>query len=79
VARRHFRELLEAKQARVRQGPAYPPANPHTGQRDLIPAHMASDESSPPPPAEGSPDPEATYGGPTFAHGRGNQGMRRQK
>jgi hypothetical protein len=78
VARRHFRELLEAKQARVRQGPAYPAANPYTGQHDLIPAHVASDESSPPA-AEGNPDPEATYGSPAFAHGRGNQGMRRQK
>jgi hypothetical protein len=78
VARRHFRELLEAKQARVRQGPAYPPANPYTGQHDPIPADVPSDESSPPP-AESSPDAEATYGSPAFSHGRGNQGMRRQK
>jgi len=63
----------------VRQGPAYPPANPYTGQRDVPPVHEASVENAPSPPSADAPDPEATYGGPGFTHGRGNQGMRQQK
>ncbi|HJU38226.1 MAG TPA: hypothetical protein VJ724_01540 [Tahibacter sp.] len=69
TARRHFQQLLEAKQARVRQGPSYPAPNDFTGQRDVDAA----------PADAGTPSPESTYGDPTFAHGRGNQGMRPQK
>jgi hypothetical protein len=30
----HFRELLRAKQDRVRQGPSYPAPNAYTGRHD---------------------------------------------
>jgi hypothetical protein len=71
VARQHFRELLEAKQQRVKQGPSYPAPNAFTGR-----PHEAGE---PAPAAQDSkPDVEATYGEGEFAHGRGNQGMRGQ-
>ena len=75
VARRHFQELLEAKQERVRQGPSYPAPNAFTGRRDEAEISSAAE---PAPPEPGTGTPEAVYGGPEFAHGRGNQGMRRQ-
>jgi hypothetical protein len=79
VARRHFREILEAKQQRVKQGPSYPAPNAFTGR-----PHDAADAAGPPPgdPAPSTqntkPDAEATYGEGEFTHGRGNQGMRGQ-
>jgi hypothetical protein len=74
VAQRHFRELLEAKQARVRQGPSYPPANEFSGNR---PAALTGNA---PPASPSSPsDAPAIEGGSMPAHGRGNEGMRRQK
>lgn len=74
VARRHFRKLLEAKQARVRQGPSYPPANEFSG------SHRASLATSAPPSSPLSPsDAPAVEGGSMPAHGRGNEGMRPQK
>ena len=80
MARRHFQELLEAKQERVRQGPSYPPANDFTGQRAADGSSPASpSEPAPQPPNANQPAPESTYGDPAFTHGRGNQGMRPQK
>jgi hypothetical protein len=32
----HFRELLRAKQDRVRQGPSYPAPNAYTGRHDSV-------------------------------------------
>jgi hypothetical protein len=32
VAIEHFREVLRAKQERVRQGPSYPAPNPYSGR-----------------------------------------------
>ncbi|HEX5122117.1 MAG TPA: hypothetical protein VFV97_02635 [Rhodanobacteraceae bacterium] len=74
VARQHFRELLEAKQQRDKQGPSYPAPNaftgrPHEGTASPAPANE---------PSETAPDVEATYGEGEFKHGRGNQGMRGQ-
>jgi hypothetical protein len=79
IARRHFQELLQAKQERVKQGPSYPPANPYTGRRDAV-ASMphGGDESASPPSLSNAPEPEATFGSSETMHGRGNQGMRRQ-
>jgi hypothetical protein len=34
LAMQHFRELLRAKQDRVRQGPNYPAPNAYTGRHD---------------------------------------------
>jgi hypothetical protein len=34
LAMQHFRELLRAKQERVRQGPSYPAPNAYTGRHD---------------------------------------------
>ena len=82
VARQHFQELLEAKQARVRQGPSYPAANAFTGQRAADGSAPAPGSDSAPPPAppdSGKPAPEATFGESSARHGRGNQGMRPQK
>ncbi len=76
VARQHFQELLEAKIERVRQGPSYPPANEFTGQR---PSESGAAGDARSPGDANKPAPEATYGDPTFTHGRGNQGMRPQK
>jgi hypothetical protein len=76
VARRHFLEILKAKQERVRQGPAYPPANAFTGQRDAAAAAPSGDA---PTPASEPAEPAGTFDGPELAHGRGNQGMRPQK
>jgi hypothetical protein len=59
----------------VRQGPGYPRANEFTGQREVSTGSADTQVAEP----ETGADPEATYGGPAFAHGRGNQGMRRQK
>jgi len=79
VARQHFREILEAKQQRVKQGPSYPAPNAFTGR-----PHDAADAGAPPPnepvpPAQDTkPDAEAAYGEGEFTHGRGNQGMRGQ-
>jgi hypothetical protein len=36
VAMQHFRELLRAKQDRVRQGPSYPAPNAYTGRHDSV-------------------------------------------
>ena len=79
VAARHFREALQAKQERVRQGPNYPSANAFTGR------HVAAATTSSggldlhaPLPATGTPAPEALTGANSL-HGRGNQGMRKQK
>ncbi|MET0230522.1 MAG: hypothetical protein ABW186_06290 [Rhodanobacteraceae bacterium] len=74
--------MLEAKQARVRQGPSYPPANAFTGQRTADGSAPAPGNDSAPPPAPpdaGKPAPEATFGESSVRHGRGNQGMRPQK
>jgi hypothetical protein len=78
LARQHFRELLEAKQQRVKQGPSYPAPNAFTGR-----PHEAGADTSPPNESasgaqDSKPDVEATYGDGEFAHGRGNQGMRGQ-
>jgi hypothetical protein len=78
VARQHFRELLEAKQQRAKQGPSYPAPNaftgrPHEGTASPTPA---GDPSSPA--SDTAPDAETTYGEGEFTHGRGNQGMRGQ-
>lgn len=81
VARQHFREILEAKQQRVKQGPAYPAANAFTGRAHdgvgavVQPSGEPADANS----AGSSPGVEATYGQGEFTHGRGNQGMRGQK
>ena len=63
----HFQEAMEAKQERIRQGPAYPPANAFTGRSD------ASVESGHP-----ADDPEAAYVT-NLLRGRGKQGMRKQR
>jgi hypothetical protein len=77
-ARRHFEELLKAKQERVRQGPNYPAPNPYTGRHGgEAPAATNGNEETTPP-ADTAPAPEATYGE-THTHARGNQGMRNQK
>jgi hypothetical protein len=78
VASAHFQELLRAKQERVRQGPAYPPANPYTGRHDVPAANGDGNIDSHVPPLSSAPDPEAVYGAST-THGRGNQGMRKPK
>ncbi|MGH8172912.1 MAG: hypothetical protein ACREPX_07170 [Rhodanobacteraceae bacterium] len=78
-ARRHFEELLKAKQERVRQGPNYPPANAYTGRHDGdAPSTTDASDEAPAPQTDNTPAPEATYGE-THTHGRGNQGMRNQK
>ena len=77
VARQHFRELLEAKQARVRQGPSYPAANAHTGQHPTTPVPLPAYVAAPPPATgSGAPEPAADI---EPEHARGNQGMRDQK
>jgi hypothetical protein len=75
VARQHFREILEAKQKRVRQGPSYPAPNAFTGR-----PHDTGAAGAPPqePAQDSGPDVEASYGEGEFASGRGNQGMRGQ-
>lgn len=79
VARKHFEQLLKAKQERVRQGPSYPAPNPFTGRHDVDNGMQSTPNEESATPAAGAPDPEATYGGTEFNHGRGNQGMRNQK
>ena len=79
VARKHFEQLLKAKQERVRQGPSYPAPNPFTGRHDVDNGMQSTPNEDSATPAAGAPDPEATYGGTEFNHGRGNQGMRNQK
>jgi len=78
VARRHFEELLKAKQERVRQGPNYPAPSPYTGRHEgeAPIATNEGDESTRP--VDNTTAPEATYGE-THTHARGNQGMRNQK
>jgi len=79
VAARHFREALQAKQERVRQGPNYPPANAFTGRHaPVAPALSGGLDPHAPLPATGTPAPEALTGANSL-HGRGNQGMRKQK
>jgi len=79
VAARHFREVLQAKQERVRQGPNYPPANAFTGQRAAEAGTLSGGlDPHAPLPATGTPAPEALTGA-NSTHGRGNQGMRKQK
>ena len=34
----HFRDVLRAKQERVRQGPSYPAPNAYTGRHDSVAA-----------------------------------------
>jgi hypothetical protein len=70
VARRHFLEVLEAKQQRAKQGPSYPAPNAFTGRPHDTVANSPVQDSS--------PGVEATYGEGEFASGRGNQGMRGQ-
>jgi hypothetical protein len=79
VAKRHFLEALEAKQERVRQGPAYPPANAFTGRTDatLEPGHPADDPDVAPV-THSMPSPEAAHVT-SLLRGRGNQGMRKQR
>ena len=77
IARQHFLEILEAKQQRVKQGPAYPAPNAFTGRPHD--AGAGGIPSSSDPGQDSSPDVEATYGEGEFASGRGNQGMRGQK
>jgi len=78
VAREHFQELLEAKQAKVRQGPSYPAPNAFTGNREADSTVRSGGGDTPAPQPE-RPGPEATFGDPPLVHGRGNQGMRPQK
>jgi hypothetical protein len=79
VAARHFREALQAKQERVRQGPNYPPANAFTGRNAPLGAALSGGlDPHAPLPATGTPAPEALTGANSL-HGRGNQGMRKQK
>ncbi|HMM65303.1 MAG TPA: hypothetical protein PKC03_00040 [Dokdonella sp.] len=69
-----MRALLEAKQARVRQGPTWPAANAHTGAHGTSAgdADAAFHENQSPPVA---PDSNLGIAG---MHGRGNQGKRGQ-
>jgi hypothetical protein len=78
TARRHLREALEAKNARTRQGPAWPAPNAFTGRRDAQANVIPGEGDAEVPPAAGPPPPEAV---PTIEdmRGRGNQAMRRQK
>jgi hypothetical protein len=78
VSVRHFREVLQAKQERVRQGPNYPPANAFTGRPASLTALSGGLDPHAPLPATGTPTPEALTGANSL-HGRGNQGMRKQK
>lgn len=78
LARRHFEELLKAKQERVRQGPNYPAPNPYTGRHESEAPIATSENGESTPTADTTPAPEATYGE-THTHARGNQGMRNQK
>jgi hypothetical protein len=78
VATAHFQELLRAKQERVRQGPAYPPANPYTGRHDAPAGGINEAAAAHGPPLPTAPEPEAVYGAST-THGRGDQGMRKPK
>lgn len=79
IAKRHFLEVLEAKQERVRQGPSYPAANAFTGRPD---AHyegaQPSGEEEVAPVVGNAPSADATYGA-GLVHARGNQGMRKQR
>jgi hypothetical protein len=77
VARRHFEELLKAKQERVRQGPNYPAPNPYTGRHESE-APIATNENGESTQSPETTAPEATYGE-THTLARGNQGMRNQK
>ncbi|MBA8882789.1 hypothetical protein [Dokdonella fugitiva] len=40
----HFREVLRAKQERVRQGPSYPAPNAYTGRHDGMAGQGDDDE-----------------------------------
>ena len=79
VAIAHFKELLQAKQERVRQGPSYPTASPYSGRHDTLAAadHRNNDDTHAAP-AAGTPEPDAVYGA-NATHGRGNQGLRSPK
>lgn len=78
MAKRHFLEALEAKQERIRQGPSYPSSNAFTGRPDAPVEGSLPLETEPLKPVASTPSPEATYGA-ALAHGRGNQGMRKQR
>jgi hypothetical protein len=78
VAIQHFREVLRAKLERESQGPSYPSANPFSGRIDSATATQHADTEGQPPPAAGTPEPEALTGSNSI-HGRGNQGMRNPK
>jgi hypothetical protein len=78
VAIAHFQELLRAKQERIRQGPAYPPANPYTGRHDAPAASTSEAVAAHGPPLSNAPDPEPVYGA-SATHGHGDQGMRKPK
>jgi len=79
IAKRHFLEVLEAKQERVRQGPSYPAANAFTGRPDAHyeGAQLAAEEEIAPV-VGNAPSADATYGA-GLVHARGNQGMRKQR
>ncbi|MEP7043439.1 MAG: hypothetical protein ABI843_10275 [Dokdonella sp.] len=79
VAARHFRKVLQAKQERVRRGPNYPAANAFTGRHAVeIDTSPLGPDTRATAPAAGTPAPEALTGS-NSTHGRGNQGMRKQK
>jgi hypothetical protein len=59
----------------VRRGPSYPHANAFSGNRPPSPLVGSVPSASPLAP----PDVPAVEGGSMPAHGRGNEGMRRQK
>ncbi|HEU4664726.1 MAG TPA: hypothetical protein VFS55_11930 [Dokdonella sp.] len=44
VAMQHFRDVLRAKQERVRQGPSYPAPNAFTGRHDGAPTSSGEDD-----------------------------------
>lgn len=81
TALRHLQQILEAKNERARQPPAYPAANAHTGRPDTDP-HAATkhDDIDPhePDTVTNHPSPDAIYGA-NGSHARGNQGMRKQR
>ncbi|HEY6941162.1 hypothetical protein [Dokdonella sp.] len=44
VAMQHFRDVLRAKQERVRQGPNYPAPNAYTGRHDGAASSSGDDD-----------------------------------
>ena len=75
----HFRDVLRAKQERVRRGPGYPAPNAYTGRHDV--AGTGPAPTSPPASVRSgndAPD-EPALSASNRMHGRGNQGMRGKK